>query len=115
MDPASVTRALDRIEAKGCCARALHHRPARGATGADRTGTRRATQVPEVLCEVLNGHLARLQRCGMPLMLSMLQRMLVNGDALREAAAPAAPGRPRHPRQHAAVPTACGREATPES
>jgi hypothetical protein len=40
MDPASVTRALDRIEAKGCCARALHHRPARGASGAHRGGTR---------------------------------------------------------------------------
>ena len=44
-----------------------------------------ATQVPKVLTKVLNGHLRGFSHSECTLMLSMLQRMLVNGDALREA------------------------------
>ena len=86
MDPASVTRALDRIEAKGLLRRER--------STADRRvvhlvlteeGRSVATQVPKVLTKVLNGHLRGFSHSECTLMLSMLQRMLVNGDALREA------------------------------
>ena len=53
-----------------------------------------ATQVPKVLTQVLNGHLSGFSHGECALMLSMLQRMLANGDALREALQHAPPPAP---------------------
>ncbi|GGH61502.1 MarR family transcriptional regulator [Comamonas phosphati] len=96
MDPASVTRALDRIEAKGLLRRERSTTDRRVVhLVLTEEGRRVAVEVPKVLAKVLNVHLAGFshQECG--LMLSMLQRMLVNGDALRDApAAPAADDAP---------------------
>lgn len=87
MDPASVTRALDRIEAKGLLRRE------RSTTDRRRVelvlteqGRAVAAQVPEVLCNVLNAHLAGFSGEECEQLVSMLQRMLLNGDALRGAA-----------------------------
>lgn len=119
MDPASVTRALDRIEAKGLLRRE------RSTTDRRRVelvlteqGRAVATQVPEVLCDVLNAHLAGFSDAECRQLVSMLQRMLLNGDALRGgAAAPAAPSASPSPSPAArpSSPPPEGAEATPES
>ena len=86
MDPASVTRALDRIEAKGLLRRERSTTDRRVVhLVLTDEGRSVAAQVPKVLSKVLNGHLSGFSHGECTLMLSMLQRMLVNGDALREA------------------------------
>ena len=55
-------------------------------------GRRVAVQVPQVLSRVLNEHLAGFSHAECELLLSLLHRMLANGDALRSTeAAPAQP------------------------
>ena len=89
MDPASVTRALDRIEAKGLLRRERSTTDRRVVhLVLTEEGRSVATQVPKVLTSVLNGHLSGFSHEECALMLSMLQRMLANGDALREALQP---------------------------
>ncbi|MBP7352522.1 MarR family winged helix-turn-helix transcriptional regulator [Comamonas sp. UBA7528] len=119
MDPASVTRALDRIEAKGLLRRE------RSTTDRRRVelvlteqGRAVATQVPEVLCDVLNAHLAGFSDAECRQLVSMLQRMLLNGDALRGGAAlPASPPMPPTPSPVACPPSppTAGTDATPQS
>ncbi len=84
IDPGAMTRSMDRLEAKG-----LVHRE-RSCT--DRRvvqlaltpeGKRLAGQVPEVLAEVLNGHLTDFSHAEWQQLLQFLQRMLVNGEARR--------------------------------
>jgi DNA-binding MarR family transcriptional regulator len=88
MDPASVTRALDRIEAKGLLRRERSTADRRVVNLVlTEEGRRVAVEVPKVLSRVLNGHLAGFSHEECRLMLSMLQRMLANGDALRETLA----------------------------
>lgn len=84
MDPASVTRALDRIEAKGLLQRQ------RSTTDRRRVelvltdqGRAVAAQVPAALSSVLNGHLAGFSHDECRQLLSMLRRMLHNGAVLR--------------------------------
>ena len=92
MDPASVTRALDRIEAKGLLRRERSTTDRRVVhLVLTDEGRSVATQVPKVLTQVHNGHLSGFSHGECALMLSMLQRMLANGDALREALHPAPP------------------------
>lgn len=84
MDPASVTRALDRIEAKGLLRRERSTTDRRVVHLAlTEEGRRVATQVPKVLTQVLNRHLAGFSHAECELLLSLLRRMLANGDALR--------------------------------
>lgn len=87
LDPAAVTRALDRLEAKGLVTR---HRSA-----ADRRvltleltaeGRRLAPIVPVTLAEVFNAHLVGFSAQEWATLIQLLQRMLVNGEALRQAA-----------------------------
>lgn len=86
MDPASVTRALDRIEAKGLLRRERSTTDRRVVhLVLTDEGRSVAAHVPQVLTRVLNGHLSGFSHSECTLMLSMLQRMLANGDALREA------------------------------
>lgn len=92
MDPASVTRALDRIEAKGLLQRQRSTTDRRRVELAlTPQGRAVATQVPQVLCQVLNAHLAGFSHTECEQLLGMLQRMLANGDALR-AVSGATPG-----------------------
>lgn len=98
MDPASVTRALDRIEAKGLLRRERSTTDRRVVhLVLTEAGRQVAAQVPQVLTRVLNGHLQGFSHAECALMLSMLQRMLVNGDALREALNPPPEGNPPSP------------------
>lgn len=84
-DPASMTRSLDRIEAKGLLVRE-RSKVDRRVVHVTLTpeGQRLAALVPQVLADVLNGHLSDFSREESQLLLSMVRRMLVNGDALRE-------------------------------
>lgn len=86
IDASAMTRSLDRLEAKGLVLRER--------STADRrvvhlvltdAGREVAAKVPGVLAEVLNGHLSDFSRSEWQLMLQMLQRMLTNGDALRQS------------------------------
>ena len=84
-----MTRALDRLEAKGLVQRERSNTDRRVVhltlTPEGRTV---AELVPGVLAEVLNGHLRGFSHAEWQQMLQLLQRMLANGDALRPGAAP---------------------------
>lgn len=91
MDPASMTRALDRMEAKGLVLRersTVDRRVVQLTLTSE--GERVAALVPPVLVDVLNGHLSDFTRDEWTLLLSMLRRMLANGEALREQTTTAA-------------------------
>ena len=89
MDPASVTRALDRIEAKGLLRRERSTTDRRVVhLVLTDEGRAVAQQVPQVLCRVLNGHLKGFSHQESAQLFSMLQRMLANGDAMRESQPP---------------------------
>src|ERR1700751_5851272 len=85
-DPGAMTRALDRLEAKGLVARVRSSEDRRVVnlelTAAGREG---AAVAPAVLAEVLNLHLAGFSKEEWRALLSMLKRMRANGDALRAA------------------------------
>ncbi|WP_313299664.1 MarR family transcriptional regulator [Diaphorobacter sp.] len=92
MDPASVTRALDRIEAKGLLRRERSTTDRRVVhLSLTDDGRRIAADVPQVLSRVLNLHLAGFTHDECTLLLNMLRRMLENGNAMRgDNAAPLA-------------------------
>ena len=86
IDAGAMTRSLDRLEAKGLVRRER--------STADRrvvhlvltdAGREVAAQVPGVLADVLNGHLSDFSQDEWQLMLRFLQRMLTNGEALRQS------------------------------
>lgn len=87
MDPASVTRALDRIETKGLLRRerSTHDRRVVHLVLTDE-GRRIAAEVPRVLSRVLNCHLAGFSHEECKVLISMLQRMLRNGEVMRAQA-----------------------------
>lgn len=86
LDPAAVTRALDRLAAKNLVRRER--------SLADRRvvmleltpeGRRVAPLVPAALAEVFNAHLAGFSAEEFATLVELLQRMLSNGEALRLA------------------------------
>ena len=83
-DPGAMTRALDRLEAKGLVAR-VRSSEDRRVVNLELTDAGRevAAVVPAVLAEVLNLHLAGFSREEWRALLGMLKRMRANGDALR--------------------------------
>lgn len=103
MDPAALTRALDRLQAKGLVERerSTHDRRVVHLVLTP-SGREVAQHVPAVLADVLNGHLQGFSHAEWMQMLDFLGRMLVNGEAMRHSArdggAPAAsaddPGTP---------------------
>jgi len=89
-----MTRALDRLEAKGLVAR-VRSSEDRRVVNLELTDAGRevAAVVPAVLAEVLNLHLAGFSHDEWRALLGMLKRMRANGDALR-AATPSNPATP---------------------
>jgi len=85
-DPGAMTRALDRLEAKGLVAR-VRSSEDRRVVNLELTDAGRevAAVVPAVLAEVLNLHLAGFTEAEWRSLLDMLKRMRANGDALRAA------------------------------
>jgi len=86
LDPAAMTRALDRLEAKGLLNR-VRSTEDRRVVKLELTeeGERVAQLVPAVLAEVFNAHLAGFTKAEWATLVSLLQRLVANGDALREA------------------------------
>jgi len=87
LDPGAMTRALDRLEAKGLLRRVRSQEDRRvlklELTDAGRAA---AAQVPPVLAEVLNAHLGGFSDAEWQTLIQLLQRLVANGDALRDAA-----------------------------
>lgn len=86
IDPASMTRAVDRLQAKGLVRRERSTEDRRVVHLAlTDAGREVATKVPGVLAEVLNAHLSDFSHGEWQQMLQFLHRMLANGDALRQS------------------------------
>jgi len=84
-DPASMTRVLDRLEAKGLVARERSTTDRRVVQLAlTPEGQAVAAQVPPVLADVLNGHLSDFTPEEWQQLLHFLRRMLANGEARRQ-------------------------------
>ncbi|WP_422842794.1 MarR family winged helix-turn-helix transcriptional regulator [Acidovorax sp. M2(2025)] len=84
-DPASMTRSLDRVEAKGLVVRersTVDRRVVQLRLTPE--GQRVAALVPPVLADVLNGHLSDFSHDEWQTLLGLLRRMLANGEALRQ-------------------------------
>jgi DNA-binding MarR family transcriptional regulator len=87
LDPGAVTRALDRLEAKGLVQRLRSCTDRRVVNLAlTEQGTRVASLLPAVLGEVIGAHLAGFERADIDTLYDHLRRMVVNGCALRSAA-----------------------------
>ena len=87
LDPGAMTRALDRLEAKGLIRRERSSLDRR-VVKLELTDTGRAVslRVPAVLAEVMNAHLAGFTEPEWQVLVGLLQRMVANGDALRDLA-----------------------------
>lgn len=115
LDPGAMTRALDRLEAKGLVRRerSLADRRVVKLALTD-AGRAVSAEVPALLSEVLNAHLAGFAESEWRLLIDLLQRMGVNGDGLREAARggtrDASPVASRDPAHGTAVEAAKGAE-----
>lgn len=86
MDPGAMTRALDRLEAKGLVRR-VRSQEDRRVIKLQLTpeGVEVSKLVPAVLAEVHNAHLAGFSRAEWETLIELLQRLIANGDALRDA------------------------------
>ncbi len=95
LDPGAMTRALDRLEAKGLLRRerSLLDRRVVQLVLTD-AGRAVSQHVPAVLSDVLNAHMAGFEHSEWLLLIGLLQRMVTNGDALREPMAQTAPAVP---------------------
>ena len=92
LDPPTVTRALDRLEAKGLLRRERSTEDRRVLhLVATAEGKRAAARVPEVLRSVVDGHLSDFSAAERQALLQMLRRMLANGEAHRLAQAAESP------------------------
>jgi len=80
-----MTRALDRLEAKGLVRRERSEQDRR-VVNLELTdeGQRLAGVVPAVLAEVLNVHLAGFSHEEWQTLLKLLRKMIANGDALKD-------------------------------
>ena len=89
VDPGAATRMLDRLEKKGFIARSRSTEDRRVVhVTLTEEGRRVAGEVPKVLSQVLNDHLAGFSHEEWQLLLALLRRMLANAETL-QAAAPA--------------------------
>ena len=86
IDAGAMTRLLDRLEKKGMCKR-VRSMEDRRVVKVELTpeGEAAIQQVPAVLAEVMNAHLAGFSKTEWKALKAYLQRMLDTGDALRDA------------------------------
>jgi DNA-binding MarR family transcriptional regulator len=86
VDAGAMTRLLDRLEKKGLCKR-VRSTEDRRVVKVELTaeGEAAITEVPTVLAEVMNAHLAGFSKTEWQALKTYLQRMLETGDALRDA------------------------------
>jgi len=87
IDPGAMTRAVDRLEAKGLLRRERSAADRRVVTLVlTDTGRAAAALVPPVAVQVLNAHLAGFSPAEWQQLIGLLTRVLANGDALRDPA-----------------------------
>ena len=87
IDPGAMTRAVDRLEAKGLVRRERSAADRRVVTLVlTPAGQAAAALVPPVAVQVLNSHLAGFSADEWQQLVSLLTRVLANGDALRDPA-----------------------------
>jgi DNA-binding MarR family transcriptional regulator len=86
VDAGAMTRLLDRLEKKGLCKR-VRSTEDRRVVQVELTsqGEAAITQVPAVLAEVMNAHLAGFSKTEWHALRTYLQRMVETGDMMREA------------------------------
>lgn len=85
IDAGAMTRAMDRLEAKGLVRRERSVEDRRVVLLAlTPEGRKVARRVPAVLSDVLNGHLDGFSVAEWEQLQALLRRMVVNGQALRE-------------------------------
>lgn len=86
IDPGAMTRSLDRLEAKGLVRRerSTEDRRVVHLVLTDE-GRKVARRVPQVLADVLNGHLRGFSPAEWRTLVDLLGRMLANGEQLRQA------------------------------
>ena len=87
IDAGAMTRLLDRLEKKGLCKR-VRSTEDRRVVQVELTpdGEAAIKQVPAVLAEVMNAHLAGFSKTEWQAMKTYLQRMLKAGETMRDAA-----------------------------
>ncbi len=86
IDPGAMTRSVDRLVAKGLVERERSQADRRVVhLVLTEEGRRAAARVPAVLAEVLNAHLQGFSDAEWQQLLQFLNRMLANGEALRQA------------------------------
>lgn len=86
-DAGATTRLLDRLEAKGLCLRERASADRRVVmVSLTDEGQRITAELTAVLADVFNAHLAGFSMEEWRTLLSLLGRMLANGEALRQAA-----------------------------
>jgi DNA-binding MarR family transcriptional regulator len=85
-DAGAMTRLLDRLEKKGLCKR-VRSTEDRRVVQVELTpdGEAAIAEVPAVLAEVLNAHLAGFSKTEWQALKTYLTRMLANGEAMRDA------------------------------
>jgi DNA-binding MarR family transcriptional regulator len=86
IDAGAMTRLLDRLEKKGLCKR-VRSTEDRRVVQVELTpeGEAAIAEVPAVLAEVMNAHLAGFSKTEWQALKTYLNRMVETGDALREA------------------------------
>ncbi len=86
LDAGSMTRLLDRIEAKGLCKRVRSSQDRRVVNmELTPTGLEVAKKIPSVLCRVQNAHLAGFTQEEWETLKSLLTRILGNAQAIQAA------------------------------
>ena len=87
LDAGSMTRLLDRLEAKGLCRR-VRSSDDRRVVNIELTevGREAAAVIPKTLCQVQNAHLAGFSEAEWQLLKGFLRRILDNAHALQAAA-----------------------------
>ena len=87
MDAGAMTRLLDRLEKKGLCKR-VRSTEDRRVVQVELTpdGEAAIREVPAVLAEVMNAHLAGFSKTEWQALTTYLQRILKTGEAMRDAA-----------------------------
>ena len=84
LDAGSMTRMLDRLEAKGLLARVRSSEDRRVVNlELTREGSEAAKEIPDVLCKVQNAFLSGLSVAEWQQLKDMLRRILANGQALQ--------------------------------
>lgn len=84
-DAGALSRLLDRLEAKGLCQRERSTEDRRVVmVSLTDEGRRISAQLPTMLSDIFNAHLLGFSHAEWQLLMSLLHRLIANGEALRQ-------------------------------